>query len=73
MGRKKRKKCPPLESDEMVKRIHRRAGRAALPPNKVFRDKAKYSRKVKHRKSGYPEGFGGRSFFLPFFPSFLRS
>lgn len=36
-------------SEDTLKGVHKKAGRAILPPNIVFKDKKKYTRKLKYK------------------------
>ena len=49
---------------DLANEVKKKAGRAILPPNKVFRDKNKYTRKQKHKRSDYQDGSGNHSFFI---------
>ena len=49
---------------QLAVEVHKKAGRAILPPNKVFRDKKKYTRKQKHKRGDYQDGSGNHSFFI---------
>lgn len=48
----------------LAKEVRKKAGRAILPPGRVFRDKNKYTRKQKHKRSDYQDGSGNHSFFI---------
>jgi len=42
---------------DLIKGVHKTAGRAILPPNRVFKDKKKYNRKQKHKGKPYNEAY----------------
>ena len=55
-----------------LKKLKERLGRAILPPNKVHKDKKKFTRKVKHKQKYTPDGGNGYQ-IIPTLRGFLNS